>query len=129
MGSKLTCHVLVGTPKEMVSFKVMRLFSIENVTLCVFDDADTVITTTLVKDHVVNSVKDSCRILLIHSGKSSLQLDFIAPYEIHVNVDELNVEQFFVDCPSNVEKLKMALLLSHELIRLKLQGFIFVEVS
>lgn len=121
--------MLVGTPKEMISFKMMRLFNIENATLCVFDDADTVVTTQLVKDHIVDAVNDSCRILLIHSGNASLKFDVIAPYDLHVNVCEQNIEQYFVDCPSNVEKLKLALLLSHELIRWNFQALIFVEVS
>lgn len=129
LGSKVTCHVLVGTPKEIVSFKVLRLFDIENVTMCVFDDADTIVTTQLVKDNIVDAVKNSCRNFVIQSGKISMKLDFIAPYEIHANVCQQNVEQFFADCPTNVEKLKFALLMSLELVQLKLQGFIFVEVS
>lgn len=129
MGSKLTCQVLVGTPKEVVSFKILRLFDIENVTMCILDDADTIVTTQLVKEQIVNAVKESCGFLLLQSGHTSTKLDFFAPYDSSINICQQNVEQFFVDCPSNVEKLKVALLMSMELIQLKLQGLIFVEVS
>lgn len=129
LGKKLTSQVLVGTPKEMVSFKIMRLFNIEKVTLCVIDDADTIITSRLVKDQIVRALDKSCRILIVQSGLSTTYLNFIAPYDIHVDTCPLNVEQFLVDCPSNVEKMKFALLVSKELARLNMQGFIFVEVS
>lgn len=45
---KLDCHVLVGTPKEMVSFQIMRLFNIEQITMCVIDDADAINTSKIV---------------------------------------------------------------------------------
>lgn len=128
LGSKLVTHVLVGTPKEMISFKMMRLFNIEKVTMCVFDDADTVVTTQLVKDHIIHAADNACRFMLMHSGRTSTKFDFMSPYEIHTSVCEPNVEHFVVDCPSYIEKLKMALLMSQELSRSNLQGLIFVEV-
>lgn len=107
----------------------MRLFNIEKITLCVIDDADTIVTTQLVKGHIIHALEKPCRILVVQSGKNSTHLDFLAPYDIYANFPQLNVEQFFADCPSNVEKMKFALLLSQELVRMKIQGFIFVEVS
>lgn len=107
----------------------MRLFNIERITLCVVDDADIIVTTKLVKEHIIHALEKSCRIIVVQSAKNSSCLDFLEPYDIYVNFPQLNVEQFFADCPSNVEKMKFALLLSQELVRMKLQGFIFVEVS
>lgn len=112
----------------MVSFKIMRLFNVEKITLCVVDDADTIVTSQLVKDQIMMALTKS-RILIVQSAEKGLQLNFMAPYVQMKNDHPLNVEQFFADCKSNVEKLKFAILFCKELIRNGQQGIIFVEVS
>lgn len=61
---KLDCHVLVGTPKEMVSFQIMRLFNIEQITMCVIDDADAINTSKIVQENIVLKLK-ACRKILV----------------------------------------------------------------
>lgn len=46
-------HVIIGTPKEVVSFGLLGVFSLTNLKIIVFDDADTVASTQLVKKIMV----------------------------------------------------------------------------
>lgn len=110
LSAKMDCHVVVGTPKELVSFKIMRIFNIEKITLCVFDDADTIITTKFVKDHVV---KNSCRKILVSSNINKLDIGFMVPYDVHNDPTPMNVIQSYASCPSNCDKLQ-AILCAYE---------------
>lgn len=125
---KLDCHVLVGSPKEMVSFKIMRLFNIEQVTLCVFDDADAIVTTKLVKEHIIEPLNNR-RKVLISSNIEGTQIDFMMTYFFRSDIISVNVKQCFAICPTNYEKL-LAILTANEVIeRLNVQGIVFFEVN
>lgn len=124
----MCCHVLVGTPKEMVSFKIMRMFNIEQVTLSVFDDADTVVTTTLVKDHIIAPLK-KCRKLVISSTIQEKDIKLMRPYSVHFDDSQVNVKQCYRKCFTDYAKLLAILTVVKVIQPLKVQGIVFVEVT
>lgn len=126
----MKCHIVVGSPKEVVSLKIMRIFNIEDVSLCVIDDADVVCTTSLIKDHITNSV-NNCRKILIASGGS--YSDVLArPYGVsndreYLRDVNMNVEQYCIKCPVATRFLVVETIHAM-LVGKKAQGIIFCTV-
>lgn len=59
---KIEAQLVIGTPKEVASFVIMRQFHIESISLLMLDDAEVINTSELVKKNVTdkldsNSVK------------------------------------------------------------------------
>ncbi|XP_055309062.1 DEAD-box helicase Dbp80-like [Sitodiplosis mosellana] len=127
LGHKLNCHVLVGTPKEMVSFKIMRHFNIEQISLCVFDDADTIVTTKLIKDHIIANLTQSRKVLM--SSKIQFNINFAKPYAIKLDTTNVNVKQCYTFCEDDGEKIIAVLAVNEILTTLKIQGIIFFETG
>lgn len=77
----------------------MRVFNIENISLCVFDDADIVSSTDLMKQQIVNSLDSECRKLVI-SFNSGFEYGSIVkpPYTAFKGENELNVDQCYMKC-------------------------------
>lgn len=124
----LDCHVLVGSPKEMVSFKLMRLFNIEQVTLCVVDDADAVVTTNLIIDNIIKPLK-MCRKVLISSTMGQTKVNFMVPYIAHSNNARAKIFQGSAICKTNHEKLVAILTAYKAIAERNLQGIVFFEVK
>lgn len=73
LGGKVKCRILIGAPKEIVAFRIMRLFDYENITFCVFNDAESIITSQLVKQHIIQPLSDKkCRFVAVTSIKVQL---------------------------------------------------------
>lgn len=126
LGDKFDCHVVVGTLKEVVSCKIMRNYNIEKVTLCVFDDADAIVTINLIKMHIIGNLTQCRKILM--SSRIRTNIDFMKPYTIQVDASPIKVKQCFANCNDDYEKL-LAVLAVHEfLTSLNAQGIIFFEV-
>lgn len=96
----MKCHILVGSPKEIVSFTIMRIFNIEKISMCVIDDADVVYTTNLMKDQVIKRLKTSCRKLMITFSSGYHQL-VRAPYALFDDKDfdiQVNIDHYYSKC-------------------------------
>lgn len=124
------CHILVGTPKDLVSRKINRTFSIEKITMIVMDDADIVNTTQLVKQNVTKLVPNARKILL-----SAVSLDSAMHYIANCNTmvshrDSMNVSQFSIKCPTIAEKFD-AIVNIFQILRMTndAQAIVFVNVN
>lgn len=54
MGQKLDEHILVGTPKEIATLRILGGFDMDDVETIFFDDADIIVTTDIVQRHLMN---------------------------------------------------------------------------
>lgn len=59
------CQVIVGTPKEIVAYRMLGVFNLKNVTTLVIDDADVVATSHLVNMHLINQVSEQCQVIMM----------------------------------------------------------------
>lgn len=121
---KLDCHLLVGSPKEIVAFKKMQLFNAEKISLCIFDGADAVVTTKLVNDNIINCVAKS-RKILISSTIDKTNVDFLKPYIVHSDDLPINLNHAYVFRQTNQEKLIALLTVNIVITRLNIQGIVF----
>lgn len=120
--------MLVGPPKEIVSLNRLRLFNVEQLTMCGFDDGGAIITTQLIRSNIIEHLKDHCRKILISSAVQNMDFRFLVPYTVHRDQSPLNVVQRFANCSTNYEKLVAILNVYDVMKRFNAQAIIFCEV-
>lgn len=59
------CQVIVGTPKEIVAYRILGTIKLENVSLVIFDDTDIVTTTHLIVDHLLMQLPTNCQKMFV----------------------------------------------------------------
>lgn len=119
--------MLIGSPKEMASFKLMRIFDIEKISICVFDDADIVNTTALIKEQITRQLK--CQKILVSSTSIAGATKYVGNLTMLLYEQNVKVEQYFLNCGDPSVKFKAILNIFHCLIEKNLQAIIFVQVS
>lgn len=128
LASKLNCHVLVGSPKEIISLKILRLFNVEQLSMCGFDDGDLIITTKLIKENIIANLKNTCRKILISSTVQNFDFRFLVPYSVHRDSSPMNVVERFAHCGTDYDKLVAILNIYDVMKRFNSQAIIFCEV-
>lgn len=128
LSQKLKCHILVGSPKEMVSLKIMRHFNIEQISLCVIDDGDVVCTTNLIKEHIIKNL-ENCRLVLI---SSNVPAGILTPPYAMLNgrncLLDMDVQQCYMKCTVGTKFLVVESLHAM-LLKENAQAIIFCSVS
>lgn len=97
MGQKLNDHILVGTPKEISAYTMMRQFDIEKVKLCIFDDADEIMTTNIVKTNILNRLRNCKMVFLSATSLRSVSTCDIIRYEL-----PLKYTQFYIKTGNDI---------------------------
>lgn len=109
LGSYLTSHVIVGTPKEIVTYRILGLFDVKKIQMAVFDDGDVVATSHLVIDHVVRHLQPSCQKILFSATLNNASVKhFERPVVMRLlreNELQENVHQTYAVCANLAEKL------------------------
>lgn len=124
MGAR-KCHIIVGAPKEIVAYKIMRLFDVETISLCILDDADTINTTKLIQQHILNAVHGQIVMLAsyrfrIHAVANCHFMEFSSP---------LNTKQYCLNVTDFSEKFEAISTIYNVLVKTKTKGIIFCNVS
>lgn len=99
-------QILIGTPKEIVSFCIMRVINIEDIKLCIFDDADVIVTTQLIKIHVVSRLQRCRKIFLSSSCLNAVKNNSERNVSI-TNKVTLNAMQHFIKTADVTAKLEV----------------------
>ncbi|XP_055326602.1 uncharacterized protein LOC129580317 [Sitodiplosis mosellana] len=124
IGQKADGHIIVGTPKEIVSFSIMRNFNIEDIECIIIDDVDIVNTSDLFRSHVMGKLDRSALKMFIAS-----QIHTAAPYgndmEIVPEYGTRNITETFLNCADIVQKIKAIVTAYTVLVKYKSQGIIF----
>lgn len=95
-------HVIIGTPKEVVSFGLLGVFSLTNLKIIVFDDADTVASTQLVKKIMVAK----CQKVFISSTHVRLNNVVTMKFVPNNRLLPENIDQFYAKCTTMTEKIQ-----------------------
>lgn len=104
IGSRLIEQILVGTPKEMVSLRILGLFDADKVALGIFDDADVVVTSDIVQRHLVQPLKHAQVILTSATISKNYGVNGV---EVFLPKEEEmldNLSNFFVKCEDRHHK-------------------------
>lgn len=120
------CHILVGSPREIASFKLMRLFDINCISLCIMDDADIVNTTSLIQEQITRPLK--CKKILISSSSLAFASKYVENINNLVHNGDDGISQYFLKCGDVSVKFKAILSIYKCLVETNQQGIIFVQV-
>lgn len=52
---------MIGTPREIVSFKLLGLWKANQLKIVIFDDADMTATTELIKSQIIGILPTTCQ--------------------------------------------------------------------
>lgn len=115
IGEKLNAKISIGTPKEIVAYRLLNQFDPVDIDLVVIKDPDVISTSQIVKD-VMNRATNSRTICFTttHPVQSSIENIQVDEYIRIGQSHELapNVEHLFVECinfAAKVSKLRKLL--------------------
>lgn len=109
----LDSHILIGTPKELASFRMLNVFNMKKLSIIVFDDADRVVPSTYTKGHLMNAIDSKCQTLIMSSFRMSCfainDIPNVLRCELFANSHPFpaNIEHFFIECMDEKTKYKM----------------------
>lgn len=121
-------HVIIGTPKALAAFRMLNVFDMKKLAIIIFDDADRVLPSIYVKDHLMNAIPKQCQTLFMASSKiSTLGISDMKHMELFVDDKPFlpNIQHFFINCVDDDAKFKM--LQSLNTISGKLLVFFYVS--
>lgn len=123
------CHIIVGAPADIIGFKTMRLFNIEDISLCVLDDADKIYTTEIFQKQILKPLvsRQSSRIVMLASQEFRPPL--VRNYQRIENLDNPNVKQYFLQIHDIADKLQAVILIYKMLKGKNSKGIVFCQVS
>lgn len=105
IGNKSNEHIIVATPKELASFRVLGGFEIDEIVLAVFDDADLIVTSDIVQRHLLIPLLEKCQVVL--SSTTIGQHNIAQAINVNIQPEEelpSNLTIFFYVCNGNLEK-------------------------
>lgn len=111
LGAQLTSHVIIGTPKEIATYRILGLFDVKKIQMAVFDDGDIVATSHLVIDHVVRHLPPNCQKILFSATLNNASLKHFEDASVlrllRENELQENVHQTYCVCTNLAEKLNV----------------------
>lgn len=114
----------MGTPKEVAGLSMF--FDVKNFSLCIFDDADEVYTTNIVKKHIANHLQH-CRKVFISSTSLNAIMD--GSYRKISTEIPSNSKQFFIKVDDSVDKLQAIVNVYKSLMNSDAKAIVFCNVS
>lgn len=100
--------VLVGTPKILAGYRLLKVFDVSKLSIVVIDDAESVYPSVYTKTHILSAVPECCQVLLMTSKKT---ITHGASKRVRLfkgnNVFPPNVAHFYSNCPTETSKYAM----------------------
>lgn len=122
------CHILVGAPADIIGFKMMRLFNIKDISLCVMDDADNIFATELFQNQIMKP-------LILHTSSRFVMLaahpfrpPLVQRWKYVANLDVPNIKQYFLRVNNIADKLEAIIFIYKILKRTNTKGIVFCQV-
>lgn len=122
------CHIVVGAPSDIIGFKTMRLLRLEDIGLCILDDAEKIYSTESFRKQIMKPLNDkSCRFIML--AAHTLNPPMLRKWDYIENLDEANYKQFFVAVEHIVDKLEAVTFIYKMLKETNTKGIVFCQVS
>lgn len=122
------CHILVGAPKDIIGFKMMRLFNIEQISLCVLDDADTIYTTELFQKQIMQPLASNQLSRFVMLAAHRFQAPIVRKCEYIENLDDPNIKQYYLRANDVTEKLQAIIYIYKILKKTNTKAIVFCQV-
>lgn len=119
---------MVGTPKEIAAFASVRVFNIEEIFLCIVDDADIVISTKLIQNQIMNRLNRCRKILLSATCLTSVKDPAVDYKSINIKMP-LNAAQYFLKINNVAEKFETIVMVYNLLKKFRGRCIVFCNVS
>lgn len=98
-------HIVVGTPKELPSCRILGFFDLKNIDLAIIDDADMIATSHNFLDHVLNQLTVKCQKIASSLVYTENSLSNFSVEKLWLKSSELtHIKQFFVNSSNSDEK-------------------------
>lgn len=95
----------------MAAYRILGLFDVNNLAVVIFDDADIVVTSHLVNDHLLKQLPDQCQVIMTSSTFTERSLQhmknatFVSVGNTLTEIPE-HVQQFAFHCKNEAAKLQ-----------------------
>lgn len=95
----------------MAAYRILELFDVNNLAVVIFDDADIVVTSYLVNDHLLKQLPDQCQVIMTSSTFTERSLQhlkndtFVSVGNSLTEIPE-HVQQFAFHCENEAAKLQ-----------------------
>lgn len=128
LGEKLDAQIIVGTPKEIVSFSIMRQFNIEDIEYIIVDDVDLVNTSDLFRFHVMEKLASSSVKMFIASQLRT-STTYSSRMEVISEPGNRNITETYLKCASITQKIRAIVSAYTVLKKYNAQGIVYFRVN
>lgn len=95
-------HIIIGTPKEIVSFSLLGIFKLQLLKMIVFDDADYVVTSQLVKTLLVAK----CQKVFISTSHFKIGHELFMMKLLVDSQSFFHMQHFYMKCTNDEVKME-----------------------
>lgn len=124
------CHVIVGTPKEMASLRILGYFDLKRIIVAIFDDADVITTTALLKQHILRQLPANCQKIHVSATSNRSSLLYFTQNDVlqFVRSNEIPalIRHFTINCAN---KFKWLLSIVQSVFKNRQKVIVFCSVS
>lgn len=100
-------HIVVGTPKDLPSCRILGFYNLKNIDLAIIDDADMIATSHNFLDHVLKQLPVKCQKIASSLIYSENSLSSFSVEALWLKSSELtHIKQFFVISSNSDEKCR-----------------------
>ena len=109
IGEPCDAHIVIGTPKELVSMRILGGFQMDKIKFAAFDDADVIVTSDMVQRHLINPLAHAQIVLSSTTICSNYGIENPITARLQPNDEILNNLSFnFVRCDDEYKKFDVA---------------------
>lgn len=128
------CHIIVGTTKEMVAFRLLNVYDLNNLAVAIIDDSDLVVTLPLLKTNIIDPLPKSCQKIYVLSFDWRPKNEFKAQIQTRLiftdSIYPQNITDYFVKLQNPSDKLGIIRTVCSEVsVSSRAQAIVFFTVS
>lgn len=124
------CHIIVGTPKEIASCRILGYFEMKKIVLAIFDDADVITTTDLVQRHILRQLPANCQKMYISATSNMASLRYFTRTDTIKHISPINIpttiEHHTIEC--DTDKYEKLLSIVHSIVKHRGKVIVFCSV-
>lgn len=114
IGKRCEEQVIIGTPKELVSLRILGGFDIGLIKVAIFDEADSVVTTDMVQRHLLKPLASAASQVVLSSTtiSSNCKVENSIPLRLMSDDETIpSLSEFFIKCVDDHHKFDAARLI------------------
>lgn len=121
LGHKCEDQIVVGTPKEIATARILGLFDMNKMEMVAIDDGDIITTAKLFIENILQPSQTFCQIFMVSSmfnANSMKHIELPAVIQFGSGGDiPVNIKEFFVKCETKEEKYSAVANIYQQVVR------------